>query len=108
MPARRPNPAHATSLAILWAAWWINAAMFVVELVCGWRAGSVSLLADAIDFFGDAVNYGVSLAVLGLSLAWRAQAAALKGLTMGALALSAAWSVPRQARVEWQAAAASR
>ncbi len=71
--------------------------MFVVELVSGWRAGSVSLLADAIDFFGDAANYGVSLAVLGLSLAWRARAAALKGLTMGAFGVfvlaRAAWTI---------------
>jgi Co/Zn/Cd efflux system component len=82
---------------VLWVALWINAAMFVVELASGWRAGSVSLLADAIDFFGDAANYGVSLAVLGLSLAWRARAAALKGLTMGAFGVfvlaRAAWTI---------------
>lgn len=53
----------------------------------GLRAGSVSLLADAVDFFGDAVNYGVSLLVLGMALRWRARAALLKGLTMGAFGL---------------------
>ncbi|WP_299018404.1 MULTISPECIES: cation transporter [unclassified Tepidimonas] len=93
-PAATANPRYRR---ILWAALWINAAMFVVELVSGWRAGSVSLLADAIDFFGDAANYGVSLAVLGLSLAWRARAAALKGLTMGAFGVfvlaRAAWTI---------------
>ena len=30
----------------------------------GWAAGSVSLLADAVDFLGDAANYGISLFVL--------------------------------------------
>lgn len=69
---------------VLWAALFINAAMFGVELAGGLRAGSVSLLADAVDFFADAVNYGVSLLVLGMALQWRARAALLKGLTMGA------------------------
>jgi Co/Zn/Cd efflux system component len=68
---------------VLWLALIINAAMFVVEAVGGWRADSVSLLADAVDFFGDAANYGVSLLVLGMALQWRARAALLKGLSMG-------------------------
>ena len=68
---------------VLWAALLINAAMFGVEIAGGLRSGSVSLLADAVDFFGDAVNYGLSLAVLGMGLLWRARAALLKGLSMG-------------------------
>lgn len=81
---------------VLWAALLINAAMFGVELAGGLQAGSVALLADAIDFFGDAANYGLSLAVLGLGLAWRARVAWLKGATMGLFGLfvlgRAAWS----------------
>ena len=53
---------------VLWAALIINIAMFAVELVGGLQAGSVSLLADAVDFFGDAANYGISLLVLGMAL----------------------------------------
>ena len=68
---------------ILWAALWINAALFVVEVVGGLSADSVALLADAVDFFGDAANYGVTLAVLAMSAAWRARAALVKGVTMG-------------------------
>lgn len=68
---------------VLWAALLINAAMFGVEIAGGLRSGSVSLLADAVDFFGDAVNYGLSLAVLGMGLLWRARVALLKGLSMG-------------------------
>ena len=68
---------------VLWAALLINAAMFGVEIAGGLRSGSVALLADAVDFFGDAVNYGLSLAVLGLGLYWRARAACFKGWTMG-------------------------
>jgi Co/Zn/Cd efflux system component len=67
---------------VLWVALALNAAMFAVEIGAGFRAGSVSLLADAIDFFGDAANYGVTLAVLSMGLAWRARAAVLKGFSM--------------------------
>lgn len=69
---------------VLWAALIINIAMFAVEIGAGLQAASVSLLADAVDFFGDAANYGISLLVLGMALKWRARAALLKGLTMGA------------------------
>ena len=72
---------------VLWAALAINAAMFVVEIVAGLAAGSVSLQADSLDFLADAANYGVSLAVVGMALRRRAMAALLKGLTMGAFGL---------------------
>lgn len=72
---------------ILWIALAANLAMFVVEMVSGWNAGSVSLLADAVDFFGDAVNYGLSLAVLSMALVWRSRVALIKGLTMGGYGL---------------------
>ncbi len=81
---------------VLWAALIINAVMFVVELAGGLHADSVSLLADAVDFFGDAANYGISLLVLGMALSWRAKAALFKGLCMGAFGIFvlvwAAWS----------------
>ena len=66
----------------LWAALVINAVMFAVEIVGGLQSGSVSLLADAVDFAGDAANYGISLAVLAMGLTWRARAALFKGVTM--------------------------
>jgi Co/Zn/Cd efflux system component len=67
---------------ILWFALVVNAAMFTIELSAGFSSGSVSLLADAIDFLGDAANYGVSLAVLTMAMAWRSKAALLKGVCM--------------------------
>ena len=72
---------------ILWIALVINLTMFFVEVLGGFSSGSVSLMADAIDFFGDAANYGISLTVLSMSLLWRARAALLKGLTMGVFGL---------------------
>ena len=81
---------------VLWIALAINLAMFFVEVVGGYSANSVSLMADAIDFFGDAANYAISLAVLSMSLFWRARAAMLKGLSMGTFGLfiltKALWS----------------
>ena len=72
---------------VLWIALAVNATMFVVEASAGFASGSVSLQADALDFFGDAANYAISLTVLTMSLAWRARAALLKGATMGAFGL---------------------
>ncbi len=82
---------------VLWIALIVNALMFAVELAAGFWAGSLSLLADSIDFAGDALNYGMALAVLGSALVWRARAALLKALAMigfGAYVLaSAVWYV---------------
>src|SRR6266478_4400148 len=72
---------------ILWAALGVNVAMFFVEIAASFIAGSVSLRADALDFLGDAANYAVALAVVGLSLQWRAGAALLKGSVMGLFGL---------------------
>ncbi|MDP3137689.1 MAG: cation transporter [Burkholderiaceae bacterium] len=67
---------------ILWAALIINFAMFGVEIGAGLSSGSVSLLADAIDFFGDAANYGLTLLVLTMSAGRRAAAALIKAASM--------------------------
>jgi Co/Zn/Cd efflux system component len=60
----------------------INLIMFAVEIGAGWRAQSLALQADALDFLGDSVNYAVALFVLGRSLAWRAGTALIKGAVM--------------------------
>ncbi|MES2721332.1 MAG: cation diffusion facilitator family transporter [Pseudomonadota bacterium] len=72
---------------VLIAALLVNLAMFVVEIMAGSAAGSSALLADALDFLGDAANYGISLYVLGHALVWRARASLLKGATMGVFGL---------------------
>jgi cation diffusion facilitator family transporter len=69
---------------VLWIALGLNAALFVVEFGASWTSGSVSLLADSIDFFGDAANYALSLAVLGMALSTRSKAALFKAACMGA------------------------
>ncbi|MAL97015.1 cation transporter [Hydrocarboniclastica marina] len=77
-----PGPEDSRFRKILWVALVLNGAMFFVEIVGGARAGSVSLLADAVDFLGDAANYAISLLVLSMGLLWRARAALVKGATM--------------------------
>jgi Co/Zn/Cd efflux system component len=77
----RGNPTYKRVLLVVLV---INAVMFVIEIGAGLAAGSASLQADALDFLGDAGNYIISLAVLGMALRYRAMAALAKGLTMGA------------------------
>ncbi|HZV99030.1 MAG TPA: cation transporter [Methylophilaceae bacterium] len=81
---------------VLWAALAINLVMFAVEVAGGISSGSVSLMADAMDFLGDAANYVISLVVLPLGIVWRARAALIKGTTMGLFGVfvlgSALWS----------------
>ena len=72
---------------VLWIVILINAAMFFVEMSAGKLAGSQALQADALDFLGDALTYGLSLAVIGMSLKTRAMAALLKGFSLLAMGL---------------------
>ncbi len=73
---------------ILWIALAGNALMFLVEIIGGVTSNSVSLLADAIDFFGDSMSFAVSLAVMSLALMWRARTALVKGLFMAGYGIS--------------------
>ena len=75
-------PADPQYRRVLWIALILNALMFGVELVASFSAQSVSLLADAVDFLGDAGNYAVALFVLGLAPVWRSRTALWKGWLM--------------------------
>jgi len=75
----------------LWIALWVNLAMFVVEGIASLSSGSVSLMADAIDFFGDSANYILSLTVLSMGMLWRGRAAMVKGITITVFGL-AVWA----------------
>jgi len=72
----------------LWIALWVNLAMFLVEGYASFQSGSVSLLADAIDFFGDSANYVLSLSVLSMGMLWRGRAAMVKGITMAVFGIA--------------------
>ena len=73
---------------VLWIVLLINATMFVVELVSGLRAKSLSLTGDSLDMLGDALVYGGSLVVIYKSSRAQARVALLKGVIMLASALT--------------------
>ncbi len=66
----------------LWIVIALNATMFAVEMTAGHLAKSQALQADALDFAGDAMTYGISLAVIGASLRARTNAALFKGFSL--------------------------
>ena len=66
----------------LWVVIAINAVMFLVEMGAGALAGSRALQADALDFLGDTLTYGMTLAVIGSALRVRAWAAFIKGVSL--------------------------
>ena len=66
----------------LWIVIAINAIMFFVEMGAGRLAQSQALQADALDFMGDALTYGISLAVIGASIQARTNAALFKGFSL--------------------------
>ncbi len=68
---------------VLWIVLGLNLLGLAVEAGAGVLSGSLALQADALDFLGDAANYGIALFVLARSLRWRASAALAKGLAMG-------------------------
>lgn len=73
--------------ARLWVVIALNASMFAVEMGGGVLAGSQALQADALDFLGDTLTYGMSLLVIGFSLRARATAAMIKAATLALMGL---------------------
>lgn len=71
----------------LWIVIALNALMFAVEMLAGRLSGSQALQADALDFLGDAMTYGISLAVIGASVRVRTTAALFKGLSLALMGL---------------------
>lgn len=64
---------------VLWVVLVINLALFLGEFGAGWWADSSALQADSLDSLGDALVYGLSLAVIGGTLRQRSKAVFLKG-----------------------------
>lgn len=65
----------------------VNGVMFFIEGVAGVAAHSTALLADALDMFGDASIYALSLYGLSRGARFRAGAALAKGCLMAAFGL---------------------
>ncbi|GLS89860.1 cation transporter [Psychromonas marina] len=70
--------------------WWviaINGVMFFIEMSAGIGAQSQALQADALDFLGDTLTYGISLWAIGKSLTLRSNVALFKGYSLLIMAL---------------------
>jgi Co/Zn/Cd efflux system component len=68
----------------------INTATFLMMITAAASSGSSSLLSGALDNFGDALTYALSLAVIGASVAAKARVALFKGLLIFGTALAVA------------------
>ncbi|NHK26287.1 cation transporter [Parvularcula flava] len=66
----------------------VNATMFLIEMMAGFSANSQALKADALDFIGDAATYTISLWVIGAALVVRARAALFKGILLAVMTLA--------------------
>lgn len=71
----------------------INAVAFVVMAAGSILSGSSSLLSGMLDNLGDALTYGLSLAVVGSSCAAKARVALFKGVLIAAAALIVAGQI---------------
>ena len=80
----------------LWVVLVINAAMFVVELAAGLRAGSTGLMADSLDMLADAGVYGLGLGAVGGSVTQQRRAAVLSGRLQIILAIGVVLDVLRR------------
>jgi Co/Zn/Cd efflux system component len=67
---------------ILWIAFWVNFSMFFVEVGGSFYSGSEALLADALDFIGDAANYLLAIFVLEKNEKTKIKMVILKGFAM--------------------------
>lgn len=68
----------------------INAVMFFVVMAAAFYAGSVALLSDSLDNFGDAVTYGLSIYAVSKGGQVKARVALFKGVLILVAALAVA------------------
>jgi Co/Zn/Cd efflux system component len=75
----------------------LNGTMFVVELVSGWRAESMGLIADGLDMGADAAVYLLALLAIGAAESRKLRAARFAGRVQLALAVLAILELARRA-----------
>lgn len=89
----RQEPGRGALLALLS----LNGVMFAVELVAGWRAESMGLVADGLDMGADAAVYLLALLAIGATAARKLYAARFAGRVQLVLAVLAILEVARRA-----------
>lgn len=79
------DTSHETKL--LWQVLLINLSFFIIEIVAGWLASSMGLVADGLDMLADSLVYGLSLYAVGRSTRHKKRVAATSGYFQLFLAL---------------------
>lgn len=81
---------------MLWQVLAINAAFFVVEIIAGFLANSMGLVADSLDMLADSIVYGLSLYAVRRSARHKKRVAAVSGYFQMALAVMGLMEVVRR------------
>lgn len=111
-PLGAPAPGYARVLAVVVA---LNLGYAGIETLAGLWAGSMALLADALDFWGDGLISALALVALGWAGRARARVAMVQGLFLAAMGLAvlaaalmrlAGGAVPDEAVMGWAGAGA--
>ncbi len=85
--ATAADGATARQRRLLWQVLLINLLLFVLEMVAGWWAQSMGLLADGLDMLADAAVYGLALSAVGAGVIRQQQVARSAGVLQAALAV---------------------
>ena len=81
---------------VLWQVLVINFFFFALEIISGFIAGSMGLVADSLDMFADSIVYGLSLFAVGGPAARKKNIAGVAGYFQIALAVSGFVEVVRR------------
>ena len=80
---------------LLWV-FGINFSFFVIEIIAGLLSNSMSLVADSLDMFADALVFGISLFVVGKALIKKKLVAKISGYLQLTLAIAGIAEVTRR------------
>lgn len=86
-PAVAADGAHGAERRLLWQVLIINLLFFVLEIVAGYLARSMGLVADSFDMLADSAVYGLSLYAVGRTARHKNGVAATAGVLQLLLAL---------------------
>lgn len=88
-PAEEFSPAQDQQIErrVLWQVLFINFFFFVLEVLTGFVAGSMGLVADSLDMLADSIVYGLSLLAVGGTVTRKKRIAGVAGYFQGALAM---------------------
>jgi len=73
------NSADKTQRKILWLVLIINFTFFIAEMLYGWLASSMGLIADSLDMLADSIVYGLSLIAVGAVVSRKKHIAKMSG-----------------------------